>query len=47
MQREKTALKKTYAGILKDYLYNEILNKNQKMKEILTDMPCEILKPFC
>lgn len=43
--REKQALKKSYVHILKEWLYATKLH-NAKHKEIISELPCEILKPF-
>jgi hypothetical protein len=43
--REKLALRKNYMTILKDQIF--ISNNNSgKVKDIINDMKCEVIKPF-
>jgi hypothetical protein len=43
--RDKKEMRKRYVGILKEILYEKQL-KDLKFKEIISDMRCELLKPF-
>lgn len=46
--RDKIALRKKYVYLLKEFIYGSKLfgQSGLKMKEIISEMRCEILKPF-
>ena len=43
--RDRISLKKQYIAILKEHIYSS-RGHTHKSKEIISDMRCEILKPF-